>query len=60
MLKCMAEDAGVEGDVTNKSGRTGVTRMSLKNTPRDVMCQITGHRNPSSLDRYVLDFCAMV
>ena len=52
MLKCMVEDACIEGDVTNKSGRKiGVTRMSLKNTPRDVMCQIIGHRNPSSLNR---------
>ena len=52
MLKCMVEDAGGEGDVTNKSGRRiGVTRMSLKNTPKDVMCQITRHKNPSSLDR---------
>ena len=41
MLKCMAEDAGVEGDVTNKSGRRiGVTRMSLKSTPRDVMFKL--------------------
>ena len=52
MLKCTTEFAGIEGDVTNKSERrTGVTRMSLKNTSRDVMCQITGHRNVSSQDR---------
>ena len=48
----MAEDVGIEGDVKNKSGmRIGVTRMSLKNTLKDVMCQIIGHRNPSSIDR---------
>ena len=39
-------------NVMNKSGRKiGVIGMSLKITPRDVMCQITCHRNPFSLDR---------
>lgn len=37
-LKHMAEEAGIEGDVTNKSGRrTGITRMAMKDTPRDVI-----------------------
>ena len=51
MLKCMAKDACVEANVTNKSRRIGVTRMFLKNTSKDVMCQITCHRNPSLVDR---------
>ncbi|KAG0570447.1 hypothetical protein KC19_6G162600 [Ceratodon purpureus] len=52
-LNHMAREAGIAGDVTNKSGRrTGITRMALKDTPRDVMCQITGHKSASSLDRY--------
>jgi hypothetical protein len=53
MLKNMAEEAGVEGKVTNKtSRRTAITRMSVANVPREVMCLITGHKNPNSLDRY--------
>ena len=50
MLKYMAKDESVEGDVTNKSGRrTSVVKMSLKNMPRDVMCQIINHKNPRLL-----------
>ena len=42
----------VEGKVTNKTGRRTITRMSLANVPQNVMCQITGHKNANSLDRY--------
>ena len=52
-LKNMAEEAGVERRVTNKSGRrTAITEMALANVPQKVMCQITGHKNPNSFDRY--------
>jgi hypothetical protein len=52
-LKMMANAAKVEGKVTNKTGRrTAISRMSIANVPRDVMCQITGHKSQSSLDRY--------
>ena len=49
----MVEDAGVEGRVTNKTRRRiAITRMALANVPRNVMCQIIGHKNSNSLDRY--------
>ena len=52
-LKSMAKEAGVEGRVTNKTRRkTSITRMALANVPRNVMCQIIGHKNPNSLDMY--------
>jgi hypothetical protein len=48
-LKMMANAAKVEGKVTNKTGRrTAISRMSIANVPRDVMCQITGHKSQSS------------
>lgn len=52
-LGTMASEANIEGKITNKSGRrTAITRMSIANVPRNVMCEITGHKNPASLDRY--------
>ena len=52
-LKMMASTTKVEGKVTNKIGqRIAISRMFIANVPRDVMCQITGHKSQSSLDRY--------
>lgn len=53
----MVEESGVEGDVTNKSGcRPGTTRMALKDTPRDVMCQVTNNKSASFLDDITIVF----
>ena len=49
----MARNAGIEGDVTNKSGRvTSITRMLAARVPPEVIAQITGHRNLKTLSRY--------
>jgi hypothetical protein len=52
-LKCMSTEAGVKGNVMNKSGRvTGITRMAVAGVPRHVMAELTSHRSLSSLDKY--------
>lgn len=40
----MAKNAGVEGDITNKSGRvTSITRMIAARVPLEVIAKISGH-----------------
>ena len=43
MMKKMAEEAGVDGKVTNKTGiHTSISKMAMAGAPRDIMCAITG------------------
>ena len=50
----MIEGADIEGDVTIKSGRSiEITRMTFKNTCRDVMCQVTGHKSATLLHMFM-------
>ena len=52
-MRTMAKNAGVEGDITNKSGRvTSITRMIVARVPREVIAKIYGHRNLNTLSRY--------
>lgn len=49
----MARNAGISGDITNKSGRaTAISRMSMAGVPKSIICGVTGHKNPNMLDRY--------
>jgi hypothetical protein len=54
----MAANAGIQRDITNKSGRvTSITRMLAARVPLEVIANITGHRNLKTLaiyDRVVL------
>ena len=44
--KKMAKIVGIDGDITNKSGRvTSISRMCVAQVPYDVITSITGHRN---------------
>lgn len=52
-MRTMAKNAGVEGDITNKSGRvTSITRMIAARVPPEVIAKISGHRNLNTLSRY--------
>ena len=52
-MKIMARNAGIERDITNKSGRvTSITQMLAARIPPEVIAQITGHRNLKTLSRY--------
>ena len=52
-MKAMAAEAGIKGDITNKTGRvTSITRMSLARVPVEVIQSVTGHKNVKSLARY--------
>ena len=53
MLKNMAKAAGINKKISNHSARRTMIRM-LKNQSIDRydICQLTGHRNPKSLDEY--------
>ena len=52
-MKIMARNAGIEGDITNKSGRvTSITRMLAARIPPEVIAQITGHRHLKTLSCY--------
>ena len=49
----MAKNAGVEGDITNKSGQvTSITCMIAACVPPEVIAKISGHRNLNTLSRY--------
>lgn len=52
-MKKMAKNVGIDGDITNKSGRvTSISRMCAAQVPYDVITSITGHRNEKTLARY--------
>ena len=52
-MKTMARNAGISGDITNKSGRvTSITWMMVARVPPEVIAQITGYRNLKTLGRY--------
>jgi hypothetical protein len=49
----MVDATNVGRRITNKTcHRTAISRMATANVLRDVMYQITGHKNHSSLDLY--------
>ena len=53
VLKNMAKAAGFNKKISNHSARrTMISNLKHKNVDRFDICQITGHRNPKSIDDY--------
>ena len=52
-MKKMAMNVGIDGDITNKSGKvTSFNRMCAAQVPYDVITSITRHRNEKTFARY--------